>query len=749
MSNNQKSSRILCHLTSASLLLCAVSQAQTPSSAPTTNPARLTDGIQYIIAPGTPGTLAVFGPDAQPLVVGRTGKDLLAPVVAAATLDKGRIVAFGHTGYLSADTARDDDTARLLESCIRWTANRTKGSEPKRIGLLECDFGPRFSEWNGLEAVKLSGPDWPNKLADLDALVCMPSKWSTEQAAAVEKFVRAGGGLVVAQTGWGWLQLNPGQNLRTHAANRLLMTAGLAWSDGTADRTSDAGFEIKPIPELCHAGKAIDALDAKGDAPASLSDKDRAQASWTATSAVRWLPEDDRTLRPRLAALLTEHSDELAPSDKHRLGKKQGLARLLLALQLEDARNDPPEKVRAHPAARIFPGEAPVDSITQACEIEVDCRVPGWHSTGLYAPAGGVVTIRAAGELKDARLTLQIGAHTDRLWDNDNWARVPEITRRFPLLSQTLTAASPFGGLVYFDVPGDSRKDTIKLSVSGVIKAPLFELGRTDPAEWRDQIRNRPGPWAELASNKVIVTVPSENVRRLDDPAAVLEVWDRILDAAATLAARPLERERPERYVADVQISAGYMHSGYPIMTHLDAAAAMVSREKLLAGQWGLVHELGHNHQSGDWTFAGTGEVTNNVFSIYILEKVCGIETRKGHEALSKLDELTRKHLAAGAPFEKWESDPFLALTMYVQLREAFGWEPFIRVFGEYRTLAADARPKNDGQKRDQWLTRLSRAVGRNLGPFFTAWGIPTSDSARQSLADLPGWMPLEFPPKQ
>ena len=241
--------------------------------------------------------------------------------------------------------------------------------------------------------------------------------------------------------------------------------------------------------------------------------------------------------------------------------------------------------------------------------------------------------------------------------------------------------------------------------------------------------------------------VPSKHARKSECSSAPREGIRSLSAAAATLAGRPLKRERPERYVADVQISAGYMHSGYPIMTHLDAAPAMVSREKLLAGQWGLVHELGHNHQNGDWTFAGTGEVTNNVFSIYILEKVCGIETRKGHDALPKLDEMMKKHLAAGAPFEKWKSDPFLALTMYIQLREAFGWEPFIKVFSEYRDLPADARPKNDDQKRDQWLTRMSRCVGRNLGPFFTAWGVPTSETARKSLSDLPDWMPPGFPP--
>jgi hypothetical protein len=37
---------------------------------------------------------------------------------------------------------------------------------------------------------------------------------------------------------------------------------------------------------------------------------------------------------------------------------------------------------------------------------------------------------------------------------------------------------------------------------------------------------------------------------------------------------------------------------------------------------------------------------------------------------------------------------------------------------------------------------RFSKAVGKNLGPFFQVWGVPTSDKARASIAKLPGWMP-------
>jgi hypothetical protein len=83
---------------------------------------------------------------------------------------------------------------------------------------------------------------------------------------------------------------------------------------------------------------------------------------------------------------------------------------------------------------------------------------------------------------------------------------------------------------------------------------------------------------------------------------------------------------------------------------------------------------------------------------------------------------------------------------MYDQLRAAFGWNTYGKVFAEYRSLAKAERPANDDQKRDQWMVRFSKATGKNLGPFFQAWGVPTSDAARAEVQNLPQWMPVGWP---
>ena len=143
--------------------------------------------------------------------------------------------------------------------------------------------------------------------------------------------------------------------------------------------------------------------------------------------------------------------------------------------------------------------------------------------------------------------------------------------------------------------------------------------------------------------------------------------------------------------------------------------------------------------------------MTCNLFSMYILEHVCGAAPASGHPAFKDRERKIGVHMAKpiGAVREDaWRKDPFLALFMYCQLREAFGWVAFKKVFAEYRDLPADQRPKDDGEKRDQWLVRMSRTVGKNLGPFFEEWGVQTSPKARDSIKDLPGWMPEGFPPK-
>ena len=121
---------------------------------------------------------------------------------------------------------------------------------------------------------------------------------------------------------------------------------------------------------------------------------------------------------------------------------------------------------------------------------------------------------------------MRIGCHSDTLWHLDVWPRVPAITLERPLDGPTLSVTSQFGGLVYVVVP-DAQTGRLVVTIDGAVAAPLYVLGETSREEWATA-RRAPGPWAELGTSKVVLTVPSERIRDLDDPQPLLTFWEII-----------------------------------------------------------------------------------------------------------------------------------------------------------------------------------------------------------------------------
>ncbi|XP_073892310.1 TRPM8 channel-associated factor 2 isoform X5 [Macaca fascicularis] len=187
-------------------------------------------------------------------------------------------------------------------------------------------------------------------------------------------------------------------------------------------------------------------------------------------------------------------------------------------------------------------------------------------------------------------------------------------------------------------------------------------------------------------------------------------------------------------------INPGWMHSGYPIMCHLESVKEIINEMDMRSrGVWGPIHELGHNQQRHGWEFPPhTTEATCNLWSVYVHETVLGIPRAQAHEALSppEREKRIKAHLGKGAPLCGW--NVWTALETYLQLQEAFGWEPFTQLFAEYQTLSH--LPKDNTGRMNLWVKKFSEKVKKNLVPFFEAWGWPVQKEVADSLASLPEW---------
>ncbi|CEM04376.1 unnamed protein product [Vitrella brassicaformis CCMP3155] len=465
-------------------------------------------------------------------------------------------------------------------------------------------------------------------------------------------------------------------------------------------------------------------------------------------------------------------------------------------------RSMPLEGVPRAPGIEGLLGSVAVDCPRlHAFPIQIDPSRLGWQSTGVYVPPGEVIKLtcgarRRGGALRgfvDAlvgnteikcRLTVRIGCHTDKVTQTPlkRWPNVTHAVAWDPAHDHSLTTATPFGGLLYIEcshsthntsTPSDGAPTTVTLS--GGVLCPWYSLEHEEREEtkgetagpcvgypygrrssWRERVCYG-GPWGELEGRRVVISLPRSTLEKVEDPREVVEFWDSVVEAQLVLSCRWPYPSRKERIVPDVQITCGYMHSGYPIMCHMDVARPPgvkmadgappivdipAIRQK---GTWGLFHELGHNRQEREWTFRGTEEVTVNLFSLFTMDQVLGIPAwdapwLRGHlsSALKYLTDTSQTFSG------HWCRDPGLALVSYAYLQKHFGWEVYMCVFEEYRHLPASERPASDGDKRVQWVVRLSRAAKHDLRQYFRQWRIPFDEevACAWSVDGLPVWSP-------
>ncbi|CAN5393874.1 hypothetical protein BH11PLA2_BH11PLA2_50470 [soil metagenome] len=574
----------------------------------------ITEGVATIACPGSPGPLCVFGTNAFPVVI--VDNDV---IIAAGTLGQGKVVAFGHNGYFEDENLKVGDTKKLLLNAIRWAGGKE--------ATVVVHGMPGLAKSLKAEVVTVI-----NKLtAKNTVLIVGADSITDDQVAPYIAFIKAGGSIITGTPGWGWRQTHKDKTLdKDFPANRVFAAVGITWADHTITKPKEGTISVKPPLKLTHTGEAITGLEAwlQGGAAPLASDAEAMRVALTRIEGS--VPPDlAAPMQTRLATAIAKSKDKIpTPTAKKPLKQADAAGRLLFGLSTQIAMKLPAEQLTAHPAAAAFPGSVPVDAQRILKTISFDITSKGyicngvgvsdksaiWQSTGLYAAPGELITVTVPEALANKKLGVRIGCHTDKLGDLKSWQRAPEISTHITITSAVTKLANPFGGLVYITAPPGVELGKIDVSVAGAVEATTFVLGVTTPQQWQEQ-KKHAAPWAEFVSKKIVITVPVDKARMVEDPAELLEFWNKVMDADADLTQVSRERGRAERLVHDVQISAGYMHSGYPIMCPLGEVPRVISVATIQRdGAWGYFHELGHNHQQRDWTPEGTVEVTCNLY---------------------------------------------------------------------------------------------------------------------------------------
>ena len=650
---------------------------------------------------------------------------------------QGRGFAFAHSAYAEPHREFFRDNSELVKNMMRWAA---KTSDYNQATFLTID-SRCYSNLKRL-GYKAEMID-VKKLNDRDPagliFIVNLGHLGLDDVDRVESFVRRGGALWAGCTSWWQLEhedpIEGPTNVLMRKFGMVMTLSGMNVPNST--------FSLPPqcSPYVIRS-KAIQTLNNIENE--TLSDSDFQCLNNSIINSLSFDSDFDLSKQwkdfDKYKETLFQNGNEGKRyySRRHRVIQRLLMGYLNLRAKSYFTQPDKAETLTGIDVS--FPGKPEPGAVRVTKTVGVNPAVPDWASTGLYAPPGATITVTVPeAAVKSGKYSIRIGCHKDLLWHKDEWLRYPEISFTAPLNKQTVSVNSAFGGLIYIVVPDSASAQTspIQFVISGAIEAPLYVLGKTTKEEW-EAMKKLGAPWGELASDKIVVSIPREQILSVDDPEKVIRWWDSVLDTDADLACIPHERQCPERITADVQISMGYMHSGYPVMTPMEVVDGLVSCH---GDNWGYFHELGHNHQNRDWVFTGSVEVSVNWFTLYCFETLLKDPQDVPGARMNpqKCKYLYESYARRGKNWDDWKRDPFLGLVLFIELKQRYGWDAYKQTIAQYHSLSSSQRPRSDQEKLDQLFVRFSKVVNENTLPILVdRWNVPLSEEAKKTISALP-----------
>jgi hypothetical protein len=250
-------------------------------------------------------------------------------------------------------------------------------------------------------------------------------------------------------------------------------------------------------------------------------------------------------------------------------------------------------------------------------------------------------------------------------------------------------------------------------------------------------------PFVQLVSDKVLITIPYKDYlkRPIRNLAASFQTIHQVIDWEDELAG--FDNSSPENmrtnnrinYLIDLystpkEAESYYMYaSNYFIGMKRDNYADLTEK---LDREWGIWHETGHTHQQNSWTWGSIGEISVNLFSLFVQEKF-GLPTRlntiEGGERETTFNK-ARKYIANPNKNYLQENEHdynelFSKLVMFHQLKSVYGWDSIKKLHQYFRKqpFVYDEN-ETDQDQANKFVYAMCLITKNNLVPFFKKWGL-------------------------
>jgi N-terminal domain of M60-like peptidases/Peptidase M60, enhancin and enhancin-like/Concanavalin A-like lectin/glucanases superfamily len=377
---------------------------------------------------------------------------------------------------------------------------------------------------------------------------------------------------------------------------------------------------------------------------------------------------------------------------------------------------------------------------------------PKIRPTGLYLPPGSIARVTVPAALVNAGFVVQIGAHSVDHTFKENHTRMHRTTRRFDILQQVTSVASPLGGGVYIEVPYLATAGMVNVQVQGVVEAPIFSLRSFDTTTVGDWTARRTAgaPWADFVTDSFMMQVPANYVYAKPDPTQVMKDWDTLMKTFSEFVGIPPEKRNDvvAWFQVDTQIAGGGGSIGYPQVNN-DYNPRNIqlgnSQDRLVTAPLACAgfdcHELGHAQLFSN--FRGENETMVNMPYAYVVNTKFGYTFDEafrlsfdsvgtgGHTPdRAAVDWMVTVNFgnAAEMDYSNTTKDEFRyqkrGVGKYADMARLFGWK-VLTDFYLRENLDYNAKTPGDGLNGvDSRILRLSVEARADLTPLIHFWGI-------------------------
>lgn len=388
-----------------------------------------------------------------------------------------------------------------------------------------------------------------------------------------------------------------------------------------------------------------------------------------------------------------------------------------------------------------------------------------YQPSGLYVRKGEKITFNVSNLNQDYDLSSMIGFKP--MWGNRNKTQENKLKNGINTVTATQDGILSF---IFIKRQGyDTNPTTVNVNVTGGKAFPLYKLNRSNLANWQNDLKvMTDAPFVQLISDKVLITIPHKDYLKKPIPniPASFNTIHQVVDWEDELAG--FDNSAPENmrtnnrihYLVDLystpkESESYYMYaSNYMVGMKRDNYTDLTEK---LDKEWGIWHETGHTHQQDSWTWGSIGEISVNIFSLYVQEKFelpSRLNTIEGDETEKTFDK-ARKYLADPDKnyLEENEDDYnelFSKLVMFHQLKSVYGWDSIKKLHQYFRkTPYVYDEDETDQDKVNKFIYAMCLITRNNLVPFFKKWGLnvdaPTAGKIKGLNLPLPTTDPAKI----